>query len=59
MKIRAPKARARKGSYVKVDCRDGTIFTRPVTLAEEKQELRHHVETMDRMNGKSRSHSVG
>ncbi len=34
------KAKVRKGSYVKVDYRDGTIFIRPVTLAEEKQELR-------------------
>jgi AbrB family looped-hinge helix DNA binding protein len=34
------KAKVRKGSYVKVDYRDGTIFIRPVTRAEEKQKLR-------------------
>ena len=31
----------RKGSYVKVDYRDGTIFIRPITRVEEKQELRN------------------
>ncbi len=35
------KAKVRKGSYVKVDYRDGTIFIQPVTLAEEKRELRN------------------
>ena len=30
----------RKGSYVKVDYRDGTIFIRPIPRVEEKQELR-------------------
>jgi AbrB family looped-hinge helix DNA binding protein len=34
------KAKVRKGSYVKVDYRDGTIFIRPITRVEEKQELR-------------------
>jgi AbrB family looped-hinge helix DNA binding protein len=34
------KAKVRKGSYVKVDYRNGTIFIRPVTRVEEKQELR-------------------
>jgi AbrB family looped-hinge helix DNA binding protein len=33
------KAKVRKGSYVKVDYRHGTIFIRPVTRVEEKQEL--------------------
>ncbi len=31
------RAKVRKGSYVKVDYRDGTIFIRPVTLAAEKK----------------------
>ena len=34
------KAKMRKGSYVKVDYRDGTIFIRPITRTEEKQELK-------------------
>ena len=34
------KAKVRKGSYVKVDYRDGTIFIRPIPRVEEKQELR-------------------
>jgi len=34
------RARVRKGSYVKVDYRDGAIFIRPVTLATEIRELR-------------------
>lgn len=34
------KAKVRKGSYVKVDYRDGAIFIRPITLVEEKQELK-------------------
>ena len=34
------KARVRKGSYVKVDYQDGTIFIRRITRVEEKQELR-------------------
>ena len=34
------KAKVRKGSYVKVDYRDGTISIRPITRVEEKQELR-------------------
>ena len=34
------KAKVRKGSYVNVDCRAGTIFIRPVTHAAEKRELR-------------------
>jgi AbrB family looped-hinge helix DNA binding protein len=34
------KAKVRKGSYVKVDHRDGTIFIRPITRVEEKQELK-------------------
>jgi AbrB family looped-hinge helix DNA binding protein len=34
------KVRVRKGSYVKVDYRDGTIFIRPVNRVEEKQELK-------------------
>jgi AbrB family looped-hinge helix DNA binding protein len=29
------KARVRKGSYVKVNYRDGTIFIRPVNRVEE------------------------
>ena len=33
------KAKAKKGSYVKVDYRDGAIFIRPITLVEEKREL--------------------
>jgi len=35
------KAKVRNGSYVKVDYREGAIFIRPVTLAEEKDELRN------------------
>jgi antitoxin component of MazEF toxin-antitoxin module len=34
------KAKVRKGSYVKVDYRNGTIFIRPITRVEEKQELK-------------------
>ena len=34
------KAKVRKGSYVKVDYRDGTIFIRPINRVEEKQELK-------------------
>ena len=34
------RARVKKGSYVKVDYRDGTIFIRPVTMAAEKRQLR-------------------
>ena len=33
------QAKVRKGSYVKVNYRDGAIFIRPVTIAEEKWEL--------------------
>lgn len=33
------KARFRKGSYVKVDYRDGAIFIQPATVTEEKREL--------------------
>ena len=35
------RAKVRKGSYVKVDYRDGAIFIRPVTLAEKRRELRN------------------
>lgn len=34
------KAKVRKGSYVKVDYRDGAIFIRPIILVEEKHELK-------------------
>ena len=34
------KARVRRGSYVKVEYRDGAIVVRPVTMVEEKEELR-------------------
>ena len=34
------KARVRKGSYVRVDYRNGAIFIRPATVTEEKQELK-------------------
>ena len=34
------KAKVKKGSYVKVDYRDGAILVRPVTVTEEKEELR-------------------
>jgi AbrB family looped-hinge helix DNA binding protein len=34
------KAKVKKGSYVKVEYRNGTIFIRPITVVEEKQELR-------------------
>ncbi|MBI2091207.1 MAG: AbrB/MazE/SpoVT family DNA-binding domain-containing protein [Deltaproteobacteria bacterium] len=34
------KAKVRKGSYVKVDYRDGAIFIRPITLVEEKHDLK-------------------
>jgi AbrB family looped-hinge helix DNA binding protein len=34
------KAKVRKGSYVKVDYRDGAIFIRPIALVQEKQELK-------------------
>jgi AbrB family looped-hinge helix DNA binding protein len=34
------KAKVKKGSYVKVDYRAGTIFIRPISRIEEKQELR-------------------
>jgi AbrB family looped-hinge helix DNA binding protein len=33
------KAKMRKGSFVKVDYQDGTIFIRPITRVEQKQEL--------------------
>ena len=33
------KAKVRKGSYVKVEYRDGTIFIRPISVAEERQQL--------------------
>ena len=34
------KAKVRKGSYVRVDYRNGAIFIRPATVTEEKQELK-------------------
>ena len=34
------KARVRKGSYVKVDYRDGAILIQPATVTEEKQGLK-------------------
>jgi AbrB family looped-hinge helix DNA binding protein len=34
------KAKVKKGSYVKVDYRDGAIVVRPVTVTEEREELR-------------------
>ena len=42
------KARVRKGSYVKVEYRDGTIFIRPITRLEEKQELRSLRQTAEK-----------
>ncbi|OGQ84137.1 MAG: hypothetical protein A3F90_17940 [Deltaproteobacteria bacterium RIFCSPLOWO2_12_FULL_60_19] len=41
------KAKVKKGSYVKVDYRDGAIVVRPVTVPEEREELksmRHEAE---------------
>jgi len=34
------KARVRKGSYVRVDYRDGAILIQPATVTEEKQGLK-------------------
>lgn len=33
------KAKVKKGSYVKVDYRDGAIVVRPVTVTKEREEL--------------------
>lgn len=34
------RAKVKKGSYVKVEYRDGAIVVRPVTVIEEKEELK-------------------
>ena len=33
------KAKVRKGSYVKLEYRDGTILIQPITIVEERREL--------------------